>query len=71
MDRAKSHRGLTFKDMERLTVNERGQICLDGYPIEVQRMRLTRTQAVVGIVTAVAIVAQAAIFISQALKLLP
>ena len=55
MDRANSHRDITFQDLKRFTVNKNGQICLDGKPIEVQRMTLTKWQAAVGTGTAIVV----------------
>ena len=36
---------ITFAQMRRFTVNEHGKICLDGHPIETQKVRLTKWQA--------------------------
>ena len=39
------HRTFQFLDMSRFTVNDRKQVCLDGHPIETQKVRLTKWQA--------------------------
>ena len=44
----KKLRDFTFKDMTRLGVDEEGNLCLDGKPIEVRKMALTKWQAILG-----------------------
>ena len=59
------HRALTFKDMERLTLDAEHQLCLDGKPIAVRKVTLTRWQARIGIGTSVAIALQALVYIAD------
>ena len=66
-DLPSGHRDITFPDLGRLTVNDKDQICLDGKPIEVQRLTLTKAQARVGIVTSAAVVLQALFDIADTL----
>ena len=60
---------ITFEDLGRFTVNDKGQVCLDGKPIEVQRLNLTRWQAFFGIAAAVAVVVQTVVFVWYTLPL--
>ena len=66
----KGHRHLTFPDMARLTLNEHGNLCLDGKPIEVKRVTLTKAQAAVALITSCVIIAQGVVYILQAFKIL-
>ena len=59
---------MTFPTLERFTVNDKDQICLDGKPIEVQRLRLSKSQAGIGIATSVAVVLQALFYIADTLR---
>lgn len=49
----KGHRDLTFPDMARLTFDEHDNLCLDGKPIEVRKMTLTKWQAFLGALGAI------------------
>ena len=42
MAQRKKVREFTFEDMGRLGVDEDGNLCLEGKPIEVKRMTLTK-----------------------------
>ena len=66
----KDHRGLTFPDMGRLTVNSKDQICLDGKPVEVQRVALTKWQAFFAILASIGVITQAVISALRAFKVL-
>ncbi len=49
----KGHRDITFEDMARLTFDEDDNLCLDGKPIEVKKMTLTKGQAIFAIMAAI------------------
>ncbi len=72
MDRDReSNRNISFKDLGRFTVNDKGQVCLDGKPIEVQRVKLTEWQARIGAAGALAVIAQAVVYILQTFQVIP
>lgn len=54
-------RPATFKDLARLTVNRKGQLCLDGKPIEVRRLALSKWQSFFATAAAMAVIVQAII----------
>ena len=64
------HRPMTFPDLGRFTVNEKDQICLDGKPIEVQQVTLTKWQAALGTGAALTVIAQGVVNILHTLKII-
>ena len=61
---------MTFPDLGRFTVNEKDQICLDGKPIEVQQVTLTKWQAALGTGAALTVIAQGVVNILHTLKII-
>ncbi len=54
-DTPPGHKPFTFEDMGRLTTDRHGNICLDGKPLEVKEMTLTKRQgflALIGVLAA-------------------
>ena len=49
--------------MGRLTVNDKGQLCLDGKLIEVQRLALTKWQSVFAMAAAAAVIVQTVVYV--------